>query len=125
VAPGSWTVGAVPLPDFRAARPLVDDARAVVDAARAGDALACAALGRYVDRLGRSLAGVVNILDVDVIVLRGGLCNVPELHDSLPAVLARHVFSDAVRTRVLPPVHGDSSGVLGAAWLWPWTVLGR
>jgi fructokinase len=115
----TWLSGPALAADARRHGLPVDDTRAVVAAARAGDALACAALDRYVDRLGRSLAGVVNILDPDVIVLGGGLSNVPELYDRLPAVLARHVFSDAVRTRIVPPMHGDASGVRGAAWLWP------
>lgn len=95
------------------------DTREVVEAARHGEPAACAAMDRYVDRLGRSLASVVNILDPDVIVLGGGLSNISELYQSVPAVLARHVFGDAVITRIVPPVHGDSSGVRGAAWLWP------
>jgi fructokinase len=95
------------------------DAQAVVEAARRGDRLASEALDRYVDRIGRSLAVVVNILDPEVIVLGGGLSNVAELYERVPAALARHVFSDAVATRIVPPLHGDASGVRGAAWLWP------
>jgi fructokinase len=90
-------------------------------ARRAGDgeAQAQASLARYADRLARSLAAVVNILDPDVVVLGGGLSRLDLLYATLPELLARHLFSDRVATRILPPVHGDASGVRGAAWLWP------
>jgi fructokinase len=91
----------------------------VVTHAAAGDAPARAALDRYVDRLARGLATVVNLLDPDVIVLGGGMSNVASLYVDVPARLPAYVFSDRVTTRVVPPKHGDSSGVRGAAWLWP------
>jgi fructokinase len=91
----------------------------VVERAAEGDAAARAALDRYVDRLARGLATVVNLLDPDVIVLGGGLSNVAMLYSEVPAHLPKYVFSDRVTTRVVPPKHGDSSGVRGAAWLWP------
>ena len=94
-------------------------AEAVVAAARAGEPAAVAALDRYVDRLARGLAVVCDILDPDVIVLGGGLSNVGELYARLPAAIAPHVFSDCFATPVRQAVHGDSSGVRGAAWLWP------
>jgi fructokinase len=72
-----------------------------------------------VQRLARALSVVINIVDPEVIVLGGGLSRVHELYDQLPGQLCRHVFSDAVLTRVVPALHGDSSGVRGAAWLWP------
>ena len=75
-------------------------------------------LERYEARLARALAGVINILDPDVIVLGGGISNVPSLYTNVPALWRPHVFSDSVATRLAPPVHGDSSGVRGAAWLW-------
>ncbi|MGA0606897.1 ROK family protein [Phenylobacterium sp. VNQ135] len=78
-----------------------------------------AALDRYVDRLGRGLAVIVDLLDPDVIVLGGGMSNVEALYDRLPAAIAPHVFSDVVETPVRKAAHGDSSGVRGAAWLWP------
>ena len=115
----TWLSGPALAADARGQGLAADDARTVVDAARAGDAIAAAALGRYVDRLGRSLAVVINILDPDVIVLGGGLSNVTELYERLPAVLPQYVFGNDVRTRIVPPAHGDSSGVRGAAWLWP------
>jgi predicted NBD/HSP70 family sugar kinase len=76
------------------------------------------ALGRYAERLARALAGVINILDPDVIVLGGGVSNVARLYDNVPRLWLPYVFSDRVATRLLPPKHGDSSGVRGAAWLW-------
>jgi fructokinase len=77
-----------------------------------------AAMARYEERLARALASVVNVLDPDVIVLGGGMSNVARLYDSVPRLWKRYVFSDRVDTRIAPPVHGDSSGVRGAAWLW-------
>jgi fructokinase len=75
-------------------------------------------LDRYEERLARALAGVINILDPDVIVLGGGISNVPRLYANVPLLWGPYVFSDRVATKLLPPVHGDSSGVRGAAWLW-------
>jgi fructokinase/N-acetylglucosamine kinase len=75
-------------------------------------------LARYADRLARGLAGVINLLDPDVIVLGGGLSNVVWLYDEVPRRWGAYVFSDRVDTRLVPPRHGDSSGVRGAAWLW-------
>ena len=82
--------------------------------AREGEARA---LEAYEDRMARSLATVVNLLDPDVIVLGGGVSNVARLYDNVPALLPKYVFSDAVRTPVLRAAHGDSSGVRGAAML--------
>lgn len=73
----------------------------------------------YQDRLARALAHVINIVDPGVIVLGGGLSNVERLYQPVVDLLPRYVFSDHVATEILPPVHGDSSGVRGAAWLWP------
>jgi fructokinase len=86
--------------------------------ADAGDAVCQATLERHARRLGRALAGVINLLDPEVIVLGGGLSKIERLYQQLPGYCAPHVFSDEVRTRFLPPLHGDSSGVRGAAWLW-------
>ena len=76
-------------------------------------------LERYEDRMARALASVINLLDPDVIVLGGGMSNAGRLYENVPRLWARFVFSDRVRTRLVPPLHGDSSGVRGAAWLWP------
>ena len=86
--------------------------------AAAGDVACEATLQRYENRLGRALAGVINILDPQVIVLGGGLSKMQRLYRNLPACCGQHVFSDVFQTRILPPQHGDSSGVRGAAWLW-------
>jgi fructokinase len=80
---------------------------------------AAASLARYHDRLGRALAALVNVLDPDVVVLGGGMSNLDGLPEAAAAALPRHVFSDSVATRVVRHAHGDSSGVRGAAWLWP------
>ena len=89
------------------------------DIAASSDPAAVAALDRYVDRLARAPAHVINIIDPHVIVLGGGLSKVARLYDDVPRAWPAHVFSDAVATRLVPPRHGDSSGVRGAAWLWP------
>lgn len=95
------------------------DSRQVIARMRAGDALAVAAFDRYVERLGRALAHAVDLLDPDAIVLAGGMSNVDELYARVPPRLAEWVFSDVMDTPVVKAVHGDSSGVRGAAWLWP------
>lgn len=87
--------------------------------ALAGDADCRAALDRYEARLARALANVINILDPDVVVLGGGMSNIDELYVRVPELWQPHVFSDAIRTRLARNRHGDSSGVRGAAWLWP------
>lgn len=74
---------------------------------------------RYADRLARALASVINIFDPEVVVLGGGLSNLDWLYEMTPPALARYVFSDRVATRLVRALHGDSSGVRGAAWLWP------
>jgi fructokinase len=86
--------------------------------ARDGGADDEAAMARYEERLARSLATVINVLDPDVIVLGGGVSNVDRLYANVPPLLPRYVFSDHVATRLARPVHGDASGVRGAAWLW-------
>ncbi|MBK6844214.1 MAG: ROK family protein [Gemmatimonadetes bacterium] len=91
----------------------------IVQAVEAGDAGAQASLARYHDRLARALSSVINLLDPDVIVLGGGMSNVPGLAEAVTPLLSRHVFSDTIVTRVVRHLHGDSSGVRGAAWLWP------
>jgi fructokinase len=86
-------------------------------AAAGGDAAAQECVSTYCDRLARSLAIVINLLDPDVIVLGGGLSNMAQLYAALPALVARYAFSDGVDTPIVPAMHGDSSGVRGAAWL--------
>lgn len=83
------------------------------------DAIAELALGRYERRLAKALANVVNILDPDVIVLGGGMSNVDRLYQTLPLLIKQWVFGGECETPIRKAVHGDSSGVRGAAWLWP------
>ena len=95
------------------------DAAQIVAAAARGDAACSASLARYEARLARALAHVINLLDPDVIVLGGGMSNAEQLYARVPALWGPYVFSDRVDTRLVRHVHGDSSGVRGAAWLWP------
>jgi len=90
-------------------------------AARAlqGEGAAAATLARYEERLARALGVVINILDPDVIVLGGGLSQIERLYRQVPRHWGAHIFSDRADTRLAPPLHGDASGVRGAAWLWP------
>lgn len=76
-------------------------------------------LDRYITRLARALAGVINIVDPDVVVLGGGLSKIDELYTAVPRLWSRWIFSDGVATGLARNHHGDSGGVLGAAWLWP------
>jgi len=94
------------------------DAAQISKRAASGDAACAAAVARYEARLARSLATVLNVLDPDVVVLGGGLSHIGRLYEHVPRLWGQHVFSDEVRTRLVPPVHGDASGVRGAAWLW-------
>lgn len=99
--------------------PSAPDMREIAQRADAGDVAAAAVLLRAGDRLGRALAVVVNLLDPDIIVLGGGLSNVAQIYPPARAALAAHAFSDRITTEIAPALHGDSSGVRGAAWLWP------
>ena len=94
------------------------DARDIARAAGTGDPGAEATLVRYEGRLARALASILNVLDPDVVVLGGGLSNVDRLYANVPRMWGEYVFSDHVATRLIKAVHGDSSGVRGAAWLW-------
>lgn len=104
---------------FRAHTGQLLTAEHIVELALQGDAQAEQAMQHYEDRMARALASVINILDPDIIVLGGGMSNIQRLYANIPPLLKRYVFSDEVTTRLVPPVHGDSSGVRGAAWLWP------
>ncbi len=93
----------------------------IAAAQQSGEPDAVRSLATYKYRLARSLAALINILDPDVIVLGGGISNVDALYDGLPELIALYAFSDGIRTGVVRAAHGDSSGVRGAAWLWPIT----
>ncbi len=122
---GEW--GHNSLPGDETVRPLCYCGRTgCIETFLSGPALAAdggaeseAAMQRYEQRLARALAQVINILDPGVIVLGGGLSNLDRLYDQVPRLWGEHVFSDAVATRLVKNRHGDSSGVRGAAWLWP------
>ena len=111
----NWISG----PAFAADHATGEDAATIAAAAARGDLRATASLARYKDRLARGLAAISDIIDPDVIVLGGGMSNVERLYDGLTEAIGRYVFSDVYTTPVLKAAHGDSSGVRGAAWLWP------
>jgi fructokinase len=125
---GEWGHNPLPLPEDEdnPLPPCYCGRRGCIETYLSGPAFAAdksrngeeAALVRYERRLARALAGVVNIVDPDVIVLGGGLSGIARLYESVPRLWTAHIFSDEVRTRLLPPRHGDASGVRGAAWLW-------
>ena len=94
------------------------DAAAIADLAAANDAAAIASVMCYEHRLARGLASIINVFDPDAIVLGGGVSNIARLYERVPRLWPEFVFSDAVVTRLVRAVHGDSSGVRGAAWLW-------
>jgi fructokinase len=95
------------------------DASSIPERAASGEARAQAALARHADRVARGFAQIINFLDPDAIVIGGGLSNMAHLYTEVPLLLRRHVIADTVMTPVLRNMHGDSSGVRGAAWLWP------
>ncbi len=94
------------------------DAETLDKKARFGDEDADETLQRYENRMARSLAQVINILDPDAIVLGGGMGNIKRLYENVPKLWGQYIFSDVVKTQLLVPAFGDSSGVRGAAWLW-------
>lgn len=115
----TWLSGPGLVRDFQAHHHEAVEAVEISRRAQAGDSAARLTLERYFDRMARALASIINILDPDVIVLGGGLSNIDYLYAAVPACWQSYVFSDRVDTRLVPARHGDSSGVRGAAWLWP------
>jgi fructokinase len=110
--------------DYQAATAPTLTAEEVERRAVAGDPEANAALRRYETRMARALAGIINVIDPDVIVLGGGMSNLARLYESVPRLWGAYVFAcgasgDRIRTRLVRARHGDASGVRGAAWLWP------
>lgn len=91
----------------------------IVARAGAGDPAAIATLARYHHRMARALASILNVIDPDVVVLGGGLSQIPGLPAQVMKLWEPYVFSDRVVTGIVPALHGDASGVRGAAWLWP------
>ena len=114
----TWLSGPGFARDHQAKGGTATTAAEIAALAEQGDALADVCLARYEDRMARSLATVINVLDPDVIVLGGGMSNIARLYDNVPRLWGRYCFSDQVDTRLVKPRHGDSSGVRGAAWLW-------
>jgi len=104
---------------YRAAGGQASNTQEILQALEDGETLAIQAMHDYEHRLARALASIINVLDPDVIVLGGGLSNIQRLYENVPKLWSEFVFSDHVATQLIPPVHGDSSGVRGAAWLWP------
>jgi fructokinase len=94
-------------------------AQDIASMAIAGESRAMECIDIYASRLARSLAALINVIDPDVIVLGGGLSNIPQLYAVLPQLISKYTFSDWVDTPIVRATHGDSSGVRGAAWLWP------
>lgn len=113
----TWVSGPGVAQDYLKSVARQQTAAEIFHAAGRGDVLAQASVSRFVDRLARALAGVINILDPDCIVLGGGLSNYAGLYAAVPSRWGRYVFSDRVDTRLVPAKYGDSSGVRGAAWL--------
>ena len=114
----TWVSGTGFARDFHAVTGRALKSEEIIDAMRAGDNAAHDAFDRLLDRLGRGMAVIVNTLDPDVFVFGGGLSNVPEIYDALPAKILPHVFSDGWKADLKPARWGDSSGVRGAAYLW-------
>jgi fructokinase len=104
--------------DFQAATGERLEPAEVVRRAGQGDPDAEAALARYEDRMARALGSIINVLDPDVIVMGGGMSNIERLYTNVPRLWDPYVFSDRVETRLARAMHGDASGVRGAAWLW-------
>ena len=115
----TWVSGTGFCDDYEAATGERLTGDQIMTFARAGEPVARATYERYVDRLGRALAVICDIIDPDVIVFGGGMSNVDELYADVPPVVARYAFSDVFTTRIVKAHYGDSSGVRGAAWLWP------
>jgi len=116
----TWISGTAFMADFRLHGGSAATGAEIVELARAGDLVATSTLDRYLSRLGRAFAMVCDVLDPDVFVLGGGMSNVTEIYERVPATVARYMYSDIYETRIVPAKYGDSSGVRGAAWLWPW-----
>jgi fructokinase len=114
----TWLSGPGMSRDYLALSAQTLDAKNIVELAHGGEQMAELCLQRYEDRMARSLAHVINILDPDVIVLGGGMGNIDRLYINVPKLWGQYVFSDRVDTKLVAPQYGDSSGVRGAAWLW-------
>ncbi len=115
----TWISGTAFMADYERSTGERLTGEAIMRAADDGDAEAQAAFDRYVERLGRAFAVICNVIDPEVIVCGGGMSNIAAIYPRVAPIVARHAFSDGFVTRITPALHGDSSGVRGAAWLWP------
>ena len=115
----TWLSGPALEREYRRASGVALRAEEIAERDVLAERAAVQSLDRYVERMARALASVINIIDPEVIVLGGGLGNIERLYSDVPKAWARYVFSDRVDTRLVKPKFGDSSGVRGAAWLWP------
>jgi fructokinase len=114
-----WVSGTGVARDYKESVGKQKIAREIMSDFEAGDAAAIAVVQRFEDRLARGLAQVINILDPDVVVFGGGLSKAQHLYQSIPKRVAAYVFGGEADTPILQAKYGDSSGVRGAAWLWP------
>ncbi len=114
-----WVSGTGVARDFREVTGKTQTSREILAACEAGDGEAVAAVERLEDRLARGLAHLINVLDPDVLVFGGGLSKVERLYRQVPLLLPKYVFGGEAETPLLQAKYGDSSGVRGAAWLWP------
>lgn len=117
----TWLSGPGFAKDYQNYNETIPPLAAIDIAARAqqGDDAALLALQRYEERLAKSLASIINVIDPEIIVLGGGMSNIQQLYTNVPKIWNKYIFSDHAVTKLVPPMHGDSSGVRGAAWLWP------
>ena len=114
----TWISGTALGNDYERHTGIAKTGKQVAEAAVQGDEKATAALRRLEDRMARGFASLVHVLDPDVIVIGGGLSRLECLYRNLPPLLESYGFGGGIRTPILPALHGDSSGVRGAAWLW-------
>jgi fructokinase len=114
----SWVSGPAVAAEFARATGRQCDAEEIARLAGTGDEQAAAAMERFYDRFARAIATLVNILDPDAIVMGGGLSNIQAMYRELPPRVEAYAFTPEGRTRIVKNMHGDSSGVRGAAWLW-------
>ncbi len=115
----TWISGTGLEADYRRATGVQLKGPEIIARNSAGEPAALAALDRFEDRLARSLAQLINLLDPDTIVIGGGASQIPRIYKNVPPRLKEYVFGHEADTRILPAKHGDASGVRGAAWLWP------
>jgi fructokinase len=115
----TWISGTGLARDYERATGTPLSGQQVAEAADRGDAQAAAAIQRLEDRIARGFASLVNVIDPDVIVVAGGLSQLDSIYRNVPPLLENYGFGGGIHTPIVPAKHGDSSGVRGAAWLWP------